>query len=44
MEKYLNIKETTLLEYIATHYKSTLEVKFKIPLNTQKEIGIKDSI
>lgn len=43
MEECLNSKEKALLEYIRTRYKNTMEVKFKIPLNTFNEIGIIDA-
>ena len=44
MEECLNSNEKSLLEYICTRYKNTLEVKFRIPtrdyvyLNPTKEI------
>ena len=43
MQEYLNSKEKVLLEYISTHYKKTLAVKFRIPTNDYNKIGIKDS-
>lgn len=43
MQECLNSKEKALLEYICTHYKNTLEVKFRIPMNDYSQIGVADS-
>lgn len=42
MEEYFNSKENALLEYMNTHYKKTLEVKFRIPNNVYENIGIEN--
>ena len=43
MKECLNSKEKVLLEYICTHYKNTLEVKFRIPMNDYTRIGVTNS-